>query len=635
MNKEDNPEIDKSRRVFMSASAATTVAIGAGLAGLSSSSAAKESSPTAATTSDKTPNDKSGIRVTAGLPAGSISEAQYRIREQLDVVTSMRDGVNLAMDLVRPDTDGPFPVVLIRTPYDKVPMRKRSQIPDLVRRGYLVAIQDCRGRFNSDGEFDPYRQEFEDGFDTVEWIEKQNWCDGNVGMIGGSYVGHTQWFTAAKAPKALKAIVPTVSPPGNPFINEPFYGGSMILAMSEWMVSMGRRCFQLPDGLGDFLAKHCDYFDSLPLSKLSENAGTDVSWWKEGWLKHPKLDEYWQARSYQPFWSKMKVPALNITGWWDMNFIGAPHNFRGMSQHAATPEAREGQRLVIGPWPHWVNGSRELSGQDFGADAVVNLNGYTLRFLDRWLRGKTENGLDDDARVHVFVAGANKWWEADQWPLPGTNPTPLYLHSGGKANSHRGDGVVNFDKPGHEPHDTYGSDPNDPVTMPWSMHDGPVDDRPASARSDVLCYTSDILTKPIDVVGEVKGVLYASSSARDCDWHVRLVDVHPDGTARFMCHGVLRARFRKGFDRYASLTPHKVTRFDIDMTATGVRFLPGHRIRIEIASSWFPRFDRNPQTCAKNWMTDESSPVIARQVVKHDYQHPSHIVLPIITDGPK
>jgi putative CocE/NonD family hydrolase len=636
MNKKDAPEIDQSRRVFMGTvvgtAAATTLAMGAGLP---ASSAAAEGLSAQACPAPSTARDKNGIRVATGLPSGAVSQAQYRLREQLDVLTPMRDGVRLAMDVIRPDAEGPFPVVLIRTPYDKVAMRTRSQIQDLVRRGYLVAIQDCRGRFNSDGEFDPYRQEFDDGFDTVEWLEKQHWCDGNVGMIGGSYVGQTQWFAAAGAPKALKAIVPTVSPPGNPFINEPFYGGSMILAIAEWMVGMGRRCFQLPEGLDDFLAKHRDYFESLPLSTLGHNAGTDISWWQEGWLKHPKLDEYWQARSYQPFWSAMKVPALNVTGWWDMNFIGAPHNFSGMSQHAATREAREGQRLVIGPWPHWVNGARALSGVDFGADAVVNLNGYTLRFLDRWLRGKTDNALEDDARAHVFVVGANQWWEADQWPLPGTCPSPMYLHSGGQANSHRGDGVLTFDKPGIEPHDSYESDPNDPVTMPWSLHDGPVDDRPASARQDVLCYTSEVLTQPIDVVGEVKGVLYASSSARDCDWHVRLVDVHPDGTARFMCHGVLRARFRKGFDRPALLTPNEVTRFDIDMTATGVRFLPNHRIRIEIASSWFPRFDRNPQTGSENWMTDNKPPVLARQVIKHDSTYPSHIVLPIITGGPE
>jgi putative CocE/NonD family hydrolase len=305
-----------------------------------------------------------------------------------------------------------------------------------------------------------------------------------------------------------------------------------------------------------------------------------------------------------------------------------------MQAHGATPESRQGQRLVIGPWPHWVNRSRELSGLDFGPNALVDLNGYTLRFFDRWLKGRADNSLDGDPRVHIFVLGADQWWEADQWPLPGTQPTPLYLHSGGNANSHRGDGKVSFEAPASEPHDSFVSDPKDPVSSPWSLHEGPIDDRPSSARSDVLCYTSEPLTKAVDAVGPVTGVIYAASSAADCDWHVRLVDVHPDGAARFLCHGVLRARFRDGYDKPSFLKAGEVTKFAVDLTAMGARFLPGHRIRVEIASSWFPRFDVNPQTAAANWMTDETPPVVARQIVKHERQYPSHIVLPLIDAPP-
>jgi putative CocE/NonD family hydrolase len=523
--------------------------------------------------------------------------------------------------------------VLIRTPYDKVGNRASAQVQDLARRGYVVAIQDCRGRFNSDGAFDPYRQETDDGFDTVEWVAKQPWCDGSIGMIGGSYVGQTQWFAAARAPKGLKAIAPTVSPPGHPFLNEPMYGGTIILAMVEWTVAMGRRSAQIP-GLAGILTHHQKYFDARPLAKMDDAAGTSSPFYDE-WMKHPLFDEFWKSCGYEQHWSRITVPALNMTGWWDMNFIGASRNFVGMQANGATPESRRGQRLVIGPWPHWVNRSRELSGVDFGPRALVDLNGYTLRFFDRWLRGRTNNGLDSDPRVHIFVLGADQWWEADQWPLPGTRPTPLYLHSGGKANSHRGDGKVSFEQPGTEPEDTFVSDPKDPVSAPWSLHEGPVDDRPASARSDVLCYTSDVLTTPVDVVGPVSAVLYAASSAADCDWHLRLVDVQPDGSTRFLCHGALRARFRQGYDKTAFPPPDAVTRYEVDLTAMGCRFLPGHRIRVEIASSWFPRFDVNAQTGAANWMTDETPPVTARQVVKHDRQYPSHILLPIIATPPE
>src|SRR5262245_13058504 len=182
---------------------------------------------------------QAGIRVVTGLPTGPASPITFNTREQYDLVTPMRDGVRLAMDLVRPDRDGACPVVLTRTPYDKVRSRASAQVADLARRGYIVALQDCRGRFNSDGVFDPYRQERQDGFDTVEWVARQPWCDGNVGMIGGSYVGQTQWLAAARSPKGLKAIVPTVSPPGHPFVNEPIYGGAGILAMVEGTVAMG------------------------------------------------------------------------------------------------------------------------------------------------------------------------------------------------------------------------------------------------------------------------------------------------------------------------------------------------------------------------------------------------------------
>ena len=329
----------------------------------------------------------------------------------------------------------------------------------------------------------------------------------------------------------------------------------------------------------------------------------------------------------------MTVPALNVSAWWGLNFNGAPRNFVGMREQGATQEARDGQRLVIGPWPHWVNRSRALNGQDFGADAVTDLRDYNLKFFNHYLKGKTDNTLSDDPRVHVFVVGANEWWEADEWPLPGTRPTPLYLHSEGRANSHRGDGLLSFSQPGDEPIDQYIANPLDPVTCHWNLRDGPVDDRAVTERPDVLCYTSEVLTEAVDVVGDISAVLYASSSAKDCDWHIRLVDVHPNGTARFMCHGALRARFRNGFDQTVLLTPNEVTRFDIDMTATAIRFLSGHRIRIEIASSWFNRFDRNLQTGAENWMRDEGEPVVATQKVFHDADHPSHIMFPIIPVG--
>lgn len=581
--------------------------------------------------------DSIGIRTVAGVPYGKTQPPKYSLRYSHNLLSPMRDGVLLTMDLIRPDASGRFPVILMRTPYNKAkaggvgPSSAEFQ-QKLARHGYIVAIQDCRGRFNSDGAFEPYRQEQADGFDTIEWLSTQDWCDGNVGMIGRSYNAQTQWFAASQAPKALKAIVPIASPPGHPFLNEPFCGGIMLMAMAEWMFAMGRRSEQIGGLRGLFTQPH-DYIEALPLARIADASGTDISWWKE-WMRHPTYDAYWRACAYEENWRRVTVPALNVTGWWDMNFLGAPRNFIAMQRHGATESAREGQRLVIGPWPHWVNEHRTLSGLDFGPHAVTDLDTYILRFFDYWLRGISDNGLSRDPRVHVFVVGANQWWEADSWPLVGTQQTPFYLHSGGLSNTHRGNGTLSKCCPTAEPYDQFESNPLDPVRVPWSVHEGPVDDRPVSARPDVLCYTSEVLSSPLDVVGPVAAVLYASSSARDCDWHMRLVDVYPDGTARFLCHGALRARFRRGFEHATFLEPGRIERFEIDMTAVGVRFLEGHRIRLEISSTWFPRFERNSQTSATNWMTDSGPTLTAQQRIYHDSLHASHVSLPLLSRPP-
>ena len=574
----------------------------------------------------------STIRVVKGVPGGEVSQPSRDFTIKRDLLCPMRDGVALAVDLIIPNGDGPFPVILERTPYDKNGSR-HAGTEVFANRGYVVVLQDVRGRFNSDGDFDPFRQEHNDGFDTINWIAEQEWCDGNVGMIGGSYSGQTQWYAAGGAPQILKAIIPVEAPPGNLFMNEPMYGGAMILCTVEWASLLGRRSFQAKV-FDDIYREHRSYFDELNVEKAMKATGSQCDWWTEDWLNHPTLDAFWESCGYEHIWPKMTVPALNISGWWGLNFNGAPRNFVGMREQGATKEARDGQRLVIGPWPHWVNSSRALNGQDFGPDAITGLRNYSLKFFDYYLKGKTDNSLNDDSRVHVFVVGANEWWEADTWPLPNTKTTLLYLQSEGKANSHRGDGRVTFDKPEkQESADTFISNPLDPVRSHWDIRDGPVDDRELTERPDILCYTSEVLIEAVDVVGDVSAVLYASSSAKDCDWHIRLVDVHPDGTARFMCHGALRARFRNGFDKNELLTPNEVTRFDIDMTATGIRFLPGHKIRIEISSSWFNRFDRNLQTGAENWLCDEGAPVVATQTIYHGGDLASHISLPIIPEG--
>jgi putative CocE/NonD family hydrolase len=566
----------------------------------------------------------------AGPPRGEISEERFSEVEVVhDLRVPMRDGVEMALDLVRPrGCEEPLPVLLGRTPYDKVIDREwdPERYARLARRGYIVALSDCRGRFNSDGVFVPMVDEHADGHDTVEWIGEQSWCDGNVGMLGGSYGGWTQWYAASEAPRHLKAIVPYVSPPPSPWRNEPIQNGIYRLCYSEWMVVMGQRSWRVDGWAKEAFTKQQDYFKALPVGDVDKAANVESDWWRE-FIQHPNYDDFWRRASYGPY-NKIRVPALNVSGWWDMNFPGSPENFEGMRREGATPESQIGQKLVIGPWAHYPNGET-LSGVDFGEQALIELEEYVLRFLDRWLKG-TENGIEDEDPVYVFVLNANEWRAEKNWPIPGTEEVPFYFHSGGQANSLLGDGVLSTEEPAtEEPPDRYEYDPENVGETLWYLQGGPVDDRLATAREDVLCYTTEALTEPLEVIGWVTCQLYAASSALDTDWHARLVDVDPDGVARFLCHGMLRARFRESMEKPKLLEPNEPTLFEFSMDATGIRFPVGHRIRIEIASAWFTQWARNLNTGAENhWQ--EADPVIAQQTVFHQPGLASRVVLPVV-----
>lgn len=559
------------------------------------------------------------------LPTSAVSERITSTTDiQHDLRVPLRDGVELSLDLIRPDVPGMYPVVLVRTPYDKTRARQPF-LHELARRGYIVALNDLRGRFNSDGDFTPYVHDTQDGYDVIEWIAEQPWSDGNVGMAGGSCVARTQWLAAAANPPHLKAIVPVVSPP-DAYLNEPITHGCFLLPTAEWMLWMGRRSWQLTDTDPTYTFMR-PYFNTLPLADMARAAGIQSRWWDE-WMAHPDLDDYWRRGSYMHAWGQMSVSALNISGWWDMNFPGAHLNFNGLREHARTQRVRDGQKLIIGPWPHRVNRTRTLNGLDFGEQALVDLESYQLRFYDRWLRGM-ENGIEHEPAAYVFVLGANEWWAERDWPLPDAENVPFYFHSNGRANSLKGDGGLSTEQPGAEPSDAYAYDPADPNGMLWRIDDGPVDDRLPSIRDDMLCYTSEVLAQPLDVVGPVSVTLYASSSARDTDWHVRLCDVHPDGSARFLCHGMLRARFRESFETPKLMEPGEVYEFRFSADACGVRFLPGHRIRVEVTSSWFPEYDRNMNSGAENNFLDAEL-VVAHQRIFHEPGRASHILLPVV-----
>lgn len=555
------------------------------------------------------------------------------------LLVPMRDGTDLSLDVVQPMSRPPHPVVLIRTMYDKVEQRDgvedpargipydRRFVTALLDSGYALAVQDVRGRFDSDGEWHPYIHERRDGFDTVEWINDQPWCDGNIGMIGRSYVGYTQWRAAADRPRGLKAIVP-ISPQADLYNGYPIINGVFLLAMGELGIKGGRHSFQIRDFMANVMNGSESYFETLPISAMFESAGvTEPAWWTE-MMNHPNRDEYWRQGEYTDAWSEIDVPALGITGWYDLVVEGAIANFVGMTSCAKSDPARTGQELIVGPWAHWVNVRSDLDGVDYGRDSLIDLQGHIIEFFDRWL--KPNGGQPPAKPVRVFVMGANEWWEATTWPLPEAQEKRLFLHGDGSAGEFNGGGTLSFQVPVHdEPPDEYRYDPLNPVTAAWSMHTGPVDDRETAHRSDVVTYATDALETDFDVAGPLTLELYAASSAPDTDWHVRLLDVDPDGRMTFVSHGVLRARFRDSFESPSLLDPGTVYRFLVPLTPTAIRFAAGHRIALEIMSSWFPRFERNLNSGAPNNFRD-AEPRVAVQRVMHNALYPSHLKLPVV-----
>jgi putative CocE/NonD family hydrolase len=571
------------------------------------------------------------------------------ITVERNVAVPMRDGVNLFTDIYRPAGDGPFPTLMQRTPYDKSMMNLGQLTLRAVERGYAVVMQDVRGRFASEGEFNTFVNERNDGYDMLEWLTQQPWCDGNVGMFSQSYVGLTQWQAALSGHPALKAIVPTVTA-DNYHDGWVYQGGAFELSFNlSWALAnlapntIARRKANDPAAAEDFeqLIQAIDgmtaQFNKLPL-KHNEIVTRYAPYYND-WVDHPTYDDFWAALDVSHGHDKLTLPAMNVGGWHDIFLKGTIGNFTGRRANAPTPEARANQRLLIGPWNHsGMRSGNPIGSVDFGVHSTgadIDIDGLHLRWYDHWLRG-LDNGVEDDPPVRVFVMGANRWRTAQDWPLPGTDWQEWYLHSAGSANSLNGNGELSRDVPTSEPTDSYVYNPLNPTpTMGGGLCcnavfslGGSFDQREVEKREDVLVYTSAPLEQELEVVGPLKVILYASSSAPDTDFTAKLVDVHPCGMARNLNDGIIRARYRHSMSEAELLTPGEVTEFEIDLVATGNAFQPGHRIRVEIASSNFPRFDRNPNTGEQPGRSD--TVVSALQTVHHSAEYPSRIILPVI-----
>jgi uncharacterized protein len=570
--------------------------------------------------------------------------APFRVRTLLGVPVAMRDGVRLSTDVYLPDAPGPFPVILIRTPYNN---NVESLVEDGVyfaQRGYAVAIQDVRGRFDSEGEWTPFAHEARDGYDAQEWCGTQPWSTGKVGTSGGSYLALTQWLPSPLRNRHLAAMAPRVGF-SNLFHNWVYTGGAFQLGFNlRWgAIQMHTRTNQIQYLWMPQEQHLSSLFWHLPLMTTDENAGRTCEFYKE-WIRHPAYDAYWEKLgNIEKDYDQIDVPAYGLGGWYDVFLQSTLNNFMGVRKRGYSERARRGQKVLIGPWVHSLGerGTCRWTGDlDFGAASLVDLRGEELRWFDYWLKG-LDNGILREPPVRVFVMGTNRWRTADDWPVLGTRFVEHYFHSGGRASSLFGDGRLDRRRPETEPPDTFVYDPREPVptlggstccgedVTPIPM--GPRDQRPAEWRPDVLCYTTPPLEADVEVTGPIEVALWAASTAPDTDFTAKLVDVFPSGYAMNVAQGIIRARFRDSWESPSPLEPGRVYRYRIDCWSSSNCFQKGHRIRVEIASSNFPQFDRNPNTGHPFGLDTELRP--ATQTIYHDAAHPSHIVLPVVDAG--
>ena len=537
----------------------------------------------------------------------------------------MRDGICLSADVYLP-ADGVNegegrPVILIRTPYMKTKVSVLDTAKYFVQHGYVFVAVDVRGRGDADGVFVPYVQEGLDGYDTIEWCAAQSWSNGAVGTIGASYEGCNQWLAAVERPPHLKAMVVLVTP-SDPFVEIPT--GTPSPMHLCWLHYVSGRMVQ-PMEMIDWE----QIYPHLPLLTMDERIGRNIPHWRAD-IEHAQLDDYWQPRCYQQRFEQIDVPVLHISGWYDDEQIGTPLNYIGMTTRGATPEARAHQRLLMGPWGHATNKSAQLGEVNFGPQALIDMRGEQRRWYDRWLKGEE---VQPTSPVRIFIMGDNIWRDEQEWPLARTQWTPYYLHSHGRANSRFGDGMLSPQRPiEEEVADSYLYDPANPVpfvTDPTSAQIGGPDDYAAiQRRDDVLVYTSAPLEEDIEVTGPVRAELYASSSAPDTDFTAMLLDIWPNGFRQRLCDGMVRARFREGMDRPELIEPGKVYRYTIECWNTAQVFKKGHRICLQITSSFFPKYDCNLNTGAPLGKTSEMA--VAEQRLYHDEQYPSALILPVI-----
>jgi putative CocE/NonD family hydrolase len=577
------------------------------------------------------------------------SEPKYKVVVEKNLAMRTRDGVTLYADVYRPDGAGKFPVLVMRTPYDKGQQLALTEKDYFPPRGYVLLVQDTRGRFSSGGDFYPFVHEAADGYDTVEWASGLPWSNGKVGMVGQSYLALVQYYAAAMAPPHLVATCP-VSGPVTYYENCVYRHGVFELGWILCYFTFMARNTLLRKGIYDAHRERLDSYlarPDMPLGALKNEVygHLPVTDWAErlrdgapylaDMLKNWNEGPYWAETDLRPLCRNVMAPAMHTGSWYDAFQFDTLAMYTQMRRDVVAEKARRGQRLIMGPWahllPYSVPTSRGTGDIDFGPEAKVELLADQERFLHHWLGG-TEDEILDEAPVKIFVMGENRWRDEREWPLARTNYTKLYLRSRGRANSIRGDGALSFNGPGDESADEYVYDPNDPVPTrggtTLGLPPGVYDQTEIEQREDVLVYTSEALAKDLEVTGPISMRLHAASSARDTDFVAKLVDVRPSGYAQNIAEGVVRARLRDSGSAPTLITAGTVYDYAIDLWSTSHVFRAGHRLRLEVSSSNFPRYDRNSNT--GNALFTDRELRTARQSVFHSERYPSHLVLPVI-----
>lgn len=552
------------------------------------------------------------------------------IQVQSNVAVPMRDGVHLAADIYLPNQPGPFPVLLTRTPYNKNRGAREARL--YAEQGYAVVVMDSRGIYGSEGEWSPYVDEALDGYDTQQWIGAQDWCDGNIGMYGTSYPGFTQLLPAPYRSPYVKALVPVASQSDN-------YGsiwstnGLYHLALG---LSWGARQEAIATGNSIPDLNWMEVVTQLPLESALAKVGV-YSEFVSNTIRHDAYDDFWKQMSIRDQYGEMDVPAFHVTGWYDDLISETVLNFTRMRELSRSSESRRWQKLLIGPWGHGVRPNRFYGDMDFGGGVDIDFSALEIEWFDYHLKG-ARNGLHEQAPIRIFVMGDNVWRDEYEWPLSRAIPTTLFFHSNGFANTRFGDGKLSEVLPADEPSDQYSYDPRSPVPT-YGGHgccgagltpDGPLDQRSTQQRQDVLVYTSDPLVEDTEVTGAPRVQLFFSTDVTDTDFFVTLSDVYPDGRSILITEGAVRTRFRDSVEKPTLLTPGKIYEVEIPMWETSNVFKDGHRIRLHITSSNFPRFNRNLNSGRSMAEETKADIRVATQTVYHDRTHSSAITLPVI-----